>query len=123
MEIVYVYTKKRSEFGRQVNFHDKNAELIVDIPPNPELIKDYVERNPVNRAIQCSQEMSEHEVNTERHSSDVKGINHTEGGWPKDINPQEQDQVLRFRKKIEKDEGYTATISSLGGVILITLYG
>ena len=57
-----------------------------------------------------------------------QGMNHAEGGWPKvlgshestrrnqlrnenynlnlfqDINPNENDQTMRFRKKIEKDE-------------------
>ncbi|KAL3314149.1 Dynein intermediate chain 2, axonemal [Cichlidogyrus casuarinus] len=119
MEIVYVYTKKRSEFGKQCMFSDKNSELIVDIQPNPEYLNDYIEKNPIHRGIQISQEMSEHEVNTERNSVDVKGINHTEGGWPKDVNPQEQDQVLRFRKKVEKDENYTSTMLNLGTVSFI----
>ena len=43
-------------------------------------------------------------------------MNHTEGGWPKDINPAEIEQTMRFRKKIEKDEQYINTIQSLGDV-------
>ena len=64
MEIVYVYTKKRSEFGRQCNFSDRPAELHVDIVPDPSLGDDFIERNPVDQMIQCVQEMSEHEVRT-----------------------------------------------------------
>ena len=63
MEIVYVYTKKRSEFGRQCNFSDRQAELHVDIPPDQSLAQDYIERDPCHVGIQCVQEMSEHEVN------------------------------------------------------------
>ena len=62
MEIVYVYTKKRSEFGRQCNFSDRAAELHVDIVPDPTLLENFVEKNPVDTPIQCVQEMSEHEV-------------------------------------------------------------
>lgn len=62
MEIVYVYVKKRSEFGKQCNFSDRQAELNIDIPPNPELAEQFVERNPVDKGIQCSTSMSEHEV-------------------------------------------------------------
>jgi dynein intermediate chain 2 len=62
MEIVYVYLKKRSEFGKQCNFSDRQAELNIDILPNPELAALYVERNPVDTGIQCSASMSEHEV-------------------------------------------------------------
>lgn len=62
MEIVYVYTKKRSEFGRQCNFSDRPAELHVDILPDESLLQNFMEKNPVDRGIQCVQEMSEHEV-------------------------------------------------------------
>ena len=62
MEIVYVYTKKRSEFGRQCNFSDRPAELHVNIVPEPNITADFIERDPCDTAVQCAQEMSEHEV-------------------------------------------------------------
>ena len=62
MENVYVYTKKRAEFGRQCNFSDRPAELHVDIAPDQSLTENFIERNPVDSGIQCVQEMSEHEV-------------------------------------------------------------
>ena len=55
-------------------------------------------------------------MNTERYETESRGMNHTEGGWPKDINPGEVEQTIRFRKKVEKDEGYIATIMKLGTV-------
>lgn len=64
MEIVYVYTKKRSEFGRQCNFSDRPAELHVDIVPDKTLSENFIERNPVDTSTQNVQEMSEHEVGT-----------------------------------------------------------
>jgi len=62
MEIVYVYTKKRSEFGRQCNFTDRPAELHCDIAPDTNLAANFIKRNPVDIRLQCTQEMSEHEV-------------------------------------------------------------
>lgn len=62
MEIVYVYVKKRSEFGKQCTFSDRQAELNIDIPPNPALAELFMERNPVDTGVQCSTSMSEHEV-------------------------------------------------------------
>ncbi|XP_013416067.1 dynein intermediate chain 3, ciliary [Lingula anatina] len=117
MEIVYVYTKKRAEFGRQCNFSDREAELHIDILPDPKESENYIERNPVDISVQCAAEMSEHEINTERFETEVRGINHTEGGWPKDVNPQEVEQVLRYRKKVEKDEMYINTIQQLSTVM------
>ena len=39
-----------------------------------------------------------------------------EGGWPKDINPAEVEQTIRFRKKVEKDEHYIGVVQRLGAV-------
>ncbi|XP_049625909.1 LOW QUALITY PROTEIN: dynein axonemal intermediate chain 2 [Suncus etruscus] len=118
MEIVYVYLKKRSEFGKQCNFSDRQAELNIDIPPNPELAEQFVERNPVDSGIQCSTSMSEHEVPTQRgFEMETRGINHVEGGWPMDVNPLELEQTIRFRKKVEKDENYINTIMQLGSIM------
>jgi len=43
-------------------------------------------------------------------------VNHVEGGWPKDVNPLEIEQVIRYRKKVEKDESYINTVMGLAGV-------
>ncbi|XP_037666008.1 dynein intermediate chain 2, axonemal isoform X2 [Choloepus didactylus] len=117
MEIVYVYVKKRSEFGKQCNFSDRQAELNIDIPPNPDLAEQFIERNPVDTGIQCSASMSEHEANTERFEMETRGVNHVEGGWPKDVNPLELEQTIRFRKKVEKDENYINAVVQLGSVM------
>ncbi|XP_031694151.1 dynein intermediate chain 2, axonemal-like, partial [Anarrhichthys ocellatus] len=37
--------------------------------------------------------------------------------WPKDVNPQEMEQTIRFRKKVEKDEIYINSILQLGSVM------
>lgn len=57
-----------------------------------------------------------HQVNTVRYETENRGMNHSEGGWPKDINPAEAEQTIRFRKKMEKDEVYIQTIQRLGQV-------
>ena len=49
---------------------------------------------------------------------ETRGVNHIEGGWPKDVNPLELEQTIRFRKKVEKDENYINTIMQLGSVRL-----
>ncbi|NXN96412.1 DNAI2 protein, partial [Rhinopomastus cyanomelas] len=117
MEIVYVYTRKRSEFGRPCNFSDRPALVNVDIPPQPAMASAFVLRNPVDSWVQHSSEMSEHEVNTGRVEVESRGVNHVEGGWPKDINPEEVEQTIRFRKKVEKDENYINTITHLSTLV------
>ena len=41
-------------------------------------------------------------------------MSHTEGGWPKDVDCTEAEHVIRFRRKIEKDEDYVRSIVTLG---------
>lgn len=55
-------------------------------------------------------------MNTERFESKSCGVNHVEGGWPKDVNPEEMEQTIRYRKKVEKDENYVNTVIQLGSV-------
>ncbi|CAG5886811.1 unnamed protein product [Menidia menidia] len=117
MEIVHVYTKLRNEFGRQCLFTDRPEELSVDILPDPSLAIQFVQKSHRDLAVQTYREMSEHQINTERFESSSCGINHMEGGWPKDINPNEMEQTIRFRKKVEKDEGYINSILQLGSVM------
>ncbi|XP_046709967.1 dynein axonemal intermediate chain 2 [Silurus meridionalis] len=114
MEVTYAYTRKRSDFGRQCNFSDRPAELHVDILPDPALAADFIAQDPCDVAIQNTQEMSEHEVNSECFQTETRGINHVEGGWPKDVNPLDLEQTIRYRKKIEKDENYVNTLIQLG---------
>ncbi|XP_023324346.1 dynein intermediate chain 3, ciliary [Eurytemora carolleeae] len=46
-----------------------------------------------------------------------KSVNHREGGWPKEIDARDSDQVARFLKKIEKDENYLDTILSVASLM------
>ena len=62
MEIVHVYTKKRSEFGRQPLFTDRPAELNFEIAPDGGLRRDFIDKNPVDMALQYAPDVSEHEV-------------------------------------------------------------
>ncbi|RXG60804.1 Dynein intermediate chain 3, ciliary, partial [Armadillidium vulgare] len=52
-------------------------------------------------------------VNTETIDFTSSGVRHVEGGWPKDVSASEEDQKLRFRKKIEKDEGFIHSVLQL----------
>lgn len=47
-----------------------------------------------------------------------KGVLHYEGGWPRDVNYQDPEQTLRYRRKIEKDETYMTQVPKMGEVRL-----
>ena len=61
-ELQYIYTKKRSEFGRQCLFVDERPVMLENLMPNPEMMQDYIFMNPVNQGTQCSSLLAEHEV-------------------------------------------------------------
>lgn len=112
----YVYQKDRRDFGRQCQFGDK-SELLFSEPPNRSLFKDYILKNPVDRWTQKTGQMSASEANTDRATYENKGVNHVEGGWPKDINLTDPEQVVRYRRKIEKDESYIVQVMGLTKVV------
>ena len=43
----------------------------------------------------------------------MQGLNHAEGGWPKDVNFTDVDQVTRHRKKIEREDNYGPAVKQL----------
>uniref|UniRef100_A0A061RDX4 Dynein intermediate chain 2, axonemal n=1 Tax=Tetraselmis sp. GSL018 TaxID=582737 RepID=A0A061RDX4_9CHLO len=117
MEMYHSYAKPRREFGRHPKFVDEGAEMLADIRPNEEHANEYIERNPVTSIAQVVPEMSEHEANTNAVIYTDKVISHYEGGWPKEVDFTEAEHVIRYRKKIEKDEEYINTVVRLGGSI------
>ncbi|MEQ2189096.1 Dynein intermediate chain 2, axonemal [Goodea atripinnis] len=117
MEITHVYAKLRSEFGRQCLFSDRPEEVMVDIQPEPSLASQFILKTRKDQGLQACRDMSEHQVNTERFESNSCGMNHVEGGWPKDINPKDVEQTIRFRKKVEKEENYIISLQHLGSVM------
>ncbi|KAJ0005286.1 hypothetical protein NQD34_011500 [Periophthalmus magnuspinnatus] len=121
MEIVHVYTRVRSDFGRPCLFSDRGPELSLDLRPDPSLTQEFIQRTTRDQATQARTDMSEHQVRTRTRTRTrtrpSRGMNHTEGGWPKDVDPNEMEQTIRFRKKVEKDEGFMNSIPQLGSVM------
>ena len=55
-------------------------------------------------------------MSTDRAEFATTGVNHAEGGWARDINPQDVEQTSRFKKKVEKDDMYMSSVLQLGAV-------
>lgn len=117
MEIYHQYIKLRKQFGRWPKFADEGSEMLADIRPNEDHMREYLPRNPVNTVSQCVPEMSEHDANTNAVILASKAMSHVEGGWPKDVDYSEAEHTIRYRKKVEKDEDYIKTVQHLGGAV------
>ena len=57
-----------------------------------------------------------HQANTERYEYVSQGMYHNEGGWRPDINHTDSNQLMRWRRKIEKDDHYITQMTKTGNV-------
>eukprot|EP00758_Cryptobia_borreli_P005824 Tbor_TRINITY_DN4997_c1_g1::TRINITY_DN4997_c1_g1_i1::g.9900::m.9900/K11143/DNAI2; dynein intermediate chain 2, axonemal len=112
-EISYSYSKKRREFGRIVDFHPFDPDVLCECPPNQEIQEQYVRIDPYETEIQNIPTLTESQTNTERIVLKNKGQAHVEGGWPLGIDPTEFEEKMKYCKKIERDESYYTTCKQL----------
>ena len=111
----YVYQRERREFGKQCLFSDKKF-LMVSLPSNHDDFNGFMLRNPVSEGTQLGKQYALSEVNTESTTVDHKGVLHQEGGWPKDVNCEDIEQTVRYRRKLEKDDTFISQVTKLGEV-------
>lgn len=52
-------------------------------------------------------------MQTARKIAKESGILHLEGGWPKEINVKDDDAVLRFRRRVVKDDCWAPKMKNL----------
>lgn len=117
MEIYYQYQKLRRDFGRHPSLADSSTETIIESHPEESYFNEYVERSPCTTNIQIVPEMSTNVANTEQVVYKTTGMNHEEGGWPKEVDASEVEHTLRYRKKVEKDADYIRTVMSAGATV------
>ncbi|XP_026738422.1 dynein intermediate chain 2, axonemal-like isoform X2 [Trichoplusia ni] len=110
MDITCAYGKLRSQFGRQPLFCHQGPEMLDSVQMDPGEFKHYVLRNPVHTATQHTPKYSQAEYTT-------SGSNHTEGGWPRDVNIHDPEATQRYRRKVEKDDAYIHCIMALSPVL------
>ena len=114
MEIVYTYTKKRSEYGRQPNFKDGEATVVANFIPDESKAEAHFERDPCVTVAQVHPDVTDSAVNTSPTVSVARGMSHTEGGWPQEIDPEMPEHVHRYRKKKERSEEFQENVERLG---------
>ena len=106
MEVAFLYTPERKAFGHQCNFDDNIPRVMEAIPSTSVYEEEYVKRNPSILEVDTTPSYSINTCNTQRFVQKSKGMTHSEGGWPKDVDYTEQNDTTRYRRKTEKDEDY-----------------
>eukprot|EP00744_Colponema_vietnamica_P003227 GILI01004977.1.p1 GENE.GILI01004977.1~~GILI01004977.1.p1 ORF type:complete len:582 (-),score=174.73 GILI01004977.1:310-2055(-) len=112
----YTYQKRRKEFGKHCSFEDFDAKLLGSVDRDKESAQNYIDRNPNTMILDNIPDMTEHSVNTLRVVTVNKGMKHLEGGWPKEIDPAENQDTNKWRKRLDKDPGFGAAVKFLGTV-------
>jgi len=105
--------KRRSEFGKHCNFSNGETEILESILPSDAYDEQYETKKHTATGVDTTPHYSESEVNTERVVLKNTSMQHVEGGWPKDVDPTEQTDVKRYRKKVEKDEEFQFAMKTL----------
>lgn len=108
----YSYVKERRRFGRQCLFSEINKVLETVMPDRSEA-RNFILRDPVHNTTQLSKQFALSEMNTVNPEYVPHGVNHCEGGWPKDVNMLDEEQTLRHRKKIERDDQYPVQLNNI----------
>ena len=113
VEIRATVNKRSRKLRQKVIFDNMRAVMNAEIMPDLALQAEYITSYPLHKTCQVSNCWSENEVNTAQVSYGVTGMNHVEGGWPKEVDLEETDQVRRYIKKIEKDDKYLKQVLGL----------
>ncbi|XP_017056277.1 dynein intermediate chain 3, ciliary [Drosophila ficusphila] len=101
----FIYSRERRRFGRQCRFQDRN-ELMVSVHPSGRQRLKYIMRNPTTESTQLSRQMALTVMETENVTLDHRGMEHFEGGWPKEVNTNDEEQTMRHRKKVEREDSW-----------------
>ncbi|BET01373.1 Hypothetical protein NTJ_14189 [Nesidiocoris tenuis] len=103
LQATYVYTKLRKEFARPFKLEGSAPRLFVNILPNPKLARRHIRKDPA-LSTQTFSPWSHREVLTDKIPYGRRNQGHTEGGFPAEVNRADMDMVVRYKKKLEKDD-------------------
>ncbi|KAH8420297.1 hypothetical protein KR009_008823, partial [Drosophila setifemur] len=108
----FIYGRERRRFGGQCLFQDRN-ELIVSVHPSGRQRLKYILRSPTVHETQLSEQFALTVMETDNVTHDQHGFYHYEGGWPKEVNFNDEEQTIRHRKKVEREDSWGGQVLEL----------
>ena len=85
-EIKMTFTKKSKKINLPVLFNDEETEINVALESEPTNWETFVKKAPLHKDTQECPVMSRNDCNSEMIKFCEKGLNHLEGGWPKEVD-------------------------------------
>ncbi|SBS85982.1 dynein-associated protein, putative [Plasmodium ovale] len=103
IDYYYCYTKNKSEVGKICNFTKSKSQIVGRIESNEELKKKYMHKENIYYNDDNIKKYSEQYVNIESIKLENKFFYHNEGGWTKDVDISEQQNKIKYIKRLDKD--------------------
>ncbi|KMZ78585.1 dynein-associated protein [Plasmodium vivax India VII] len=110
IDYYHCYTKKRSDVGLPCGLSKSRSQVVGRIEPNEELQKKYMLKENIYYSDENVKKKSECYVNIESVKLQNKFFYHNEGGWAKDIDVSDQQNKVKYVKRLDKD---VSTINSV----------
>ena len=109
-------TVKSSGLRGKVELSDQEGTLQEEIRPEPEITKQFILQRRTVKGSQSSAALNLSECNTERSEYSCQQMYHGEGGWPRDVNISDPGQLVRWRRKVEKEEKFVCQVLKISEV-------
>ena len=105
-DIKFDFTKKSKKLRRPVALSDAGGAVVVEeVRPDPAINSEFLTQRNSHRASQASFPSNMTDCNTDRHDFVCQEMFHGEGGWAKDLDPDDSGQLMRWE---EGEEGEVA---------------
>ncbi len=105
MSLQYTYVKKRRQFGRPVKYFLR-SEVLANYAPVRSESKRFLTKWTMDKSTEKRTQFAETSVNTENAEYISRGMCHREGGYAKEIDIDDEEQTLRYKKKLQRSEEY-----------------
>lgn len=105
MSLQYAYVKERRRFGRPYKLF-MIQEILANYPPVKKERKHFLTKWTMNKSTEKRTQYAVASVNTENAEFVSKGMFHVEGGYAKEIDIEDEEQTLRYKKKLQRSEEY-----------------
>ncbi|CDO66730.1 dynein-associated protein, putative [Plasmodium reichenowi] len=103
IDYYYCYSKNKSDIGKKCLFKKSKSQIIGRIEANDELKKKYIYKENIYYNDDNIKKYSEQYVNIESLKLENKFFYHNEGGWTKDVDISEQQNKIKYIKRLDKD--------------------
>ncbi|EUD64365.1 dynein intermediate chain 2, axonemal [Plasmodium inui San Antonio 1] len=103
IDYYHCYTKKRSDVWEPCGFTKSKSQVVGRIEPKEDLQKKYMLKENLYYSDENVKKRSECYVNIESVKLENKFFYHNEGGWTKDIDITDQQNKIKYVKRLDKD--------------------